>query len=89
MTSQPHRATILSHLNELCVNSSISLGEIVGLIHEHFKVVMFIDSNLPKETNHNSSLHITVECNGFKVLRVLIDNGSAICPFRVLIGILT
>ena len=86
MTSQPHRVAILSHLNEISINPSISLDEILNLVYGPSKVVMLTDSDLLEESNHNISLRITTKCNGFKVSRVLIYNRSAINIrlFRVL-----
>ncbi|XP_021747727.1 uncharacterized protein LOC110713586 [Chenopodium quinoa] len=86
MHSQPVRNAVLKHLNGASVDPSITPDQIVGLIHGVDRTLMFTDEDLPKVSNHNNSLHITVRCNGWTIPRVLVDNGSAInvCPYRVL-----
>lgn len=83
MHSQPHRTAVIRHLHEASIDASITPDQVVGLIHGVDRTLMFTNDDLPENANHNYSLHITVECNGWSVPKVLIDNGSAInvCPY--------
>uniref|UniRef100_A0A803MXN1 G-patch domain-containing protein n=1 Tax=Chenopodium quinoa TaxID=63459 RepID=A0A803MXN1_CHEQI len=84
--SQPHRAAVLRHLNEVSIDASITPDQMVGLIHGADRTLMFTDDDLPESVNHNNSLHITMKCHGWKIPQVLIDNGFAInvCPYQVM-----
>uniref|UniRef100_A0A803MX28 Uncharacterized protein n=1 Tax=Chenopodium quinoa TaxID=63459 RepID=A0A803MX28_CHEQI len=48
MHSQPHRSAVLKHLNEASVDPSITLDQIVGLIHGVDRTLMFTDEDLPE-----------------------------------------
>ncbi|XP_056689874.1 uncharacterized protein [Spinacia oleracea] len=86
MHSQPHRTAVIRHLHEASIDASITPDQVVGLIHGVDRTLMFTNDDLLENADHNYSLHITVECNGWSILKVLIDNGSAInvCPYRSL-----
>lgn len=54
------------------------LEYIVGQVTGMNTITINKDELTPEGTGHVKSLHITIECKGMIISRVLIDNGSAL-----------
>nr|XP_027101483.1 uncharacterized protein LOC113722279 [Coffea arabica]XP_027108974.1 uncharacterized protein LOC113728811 [Coffea arabica] len=88
-SSDMHRDALLEVLTKAQIPKDISVvnfSHIVGSVL-FTKQITFSDDELPAEgIGHNKALYIAVRCNGKMLLKVLIDNGSAlnICPWSTL-----
>ena len=79
--SEAHRNALLKVLNESYVPDSVpinSFQRLVGHIQE-VNFITFTDEELNDAgRGHIKALHISVECKGCHISKVLIDNGSAL-----------
>nr|XP_027095990.1 uncharacterized protein LOC113715885 [Coffea arabica] len=84
------RDALLEVLTRAQIPKDISVGNfshIVGNVLTS-KQITFSDEELPaEETGHNKALYVAVRCNGKRLPKVLIDNGSDlnICPWSTLV----
>lgn len=79
-SSEAHRNALLKVLNESYVPNTTNpreLEQIVGQVPATNIITFTEDELIEDGTGHIKSLHITVECKGMIVARVLIDNGIA------------
>ncbi|XP_019237034.1 PREDICTED: uncharacterized protein LOC109217261 [Nicotiana attenuata] len=87
--SDEHRRALMKILNEPHVPDKITVNHLEKIDNKIFEAnkITFSDDELPLEgTEHNRALYLTVKCEDFVVLRVLVDNGSRanICPLSTL-----
>ena len=81
MNSEPHRAALLKVLNQAYVADDIStkkLDRLVGNIAAN-NFISFSDDEIPTDGRGSTkALHITLNCKGHILSKVLVDNGSAL-----------
>ncbi|XP_071921768.1 uncharacterized protein [Coffea arabica] len=88
-SSDVHRDALIEVLTKAQIPRDISVdnfSHVVGSVL-FTKQITFSDDELPAEgIGHNKALYIVVRCNGKRLPKVLIDNGSAlnICPWSTL-----
>ncbi|XP_070013386.1 uncharacterized protein [Nicotiana sylvestris] len=76
-------------LSEAYIPSNITGGEMVnmvGQVLESHKITFHEDELSHEGLGHNKALHITVQCEGYFITRILIGGGSSlnICPLVTL-----
>ncbi|KAI5415820.1 hypothetical protein KIW84_041023 [Lathyrus oleraceus] len=79
--SEAHRNALLKMLNMAYVPQEISVNQLEGVIANvnTRHGLGFTDLDLtPEGRNHNRALHITMECKGTILSRVLVDTGSSL-----------
>ncbi|XP_058775062.1 uncharacterized protein LOC131649314 [Vicia villosa] len=79
--SETHRIALLRLLSTAFVPPEISVNQLEGVVSNinAGNGLGFTDADLPSEgRNHNRALHISVECKGTMLSRVLVDNGSSL-----------
>ncbi|XP_058766815.1 uncharacterized protein LOC131640439 [Vicia villosa] len=67
LCSETHRNALLKLLSTAFVPPEISVNQLEGVV-----------SNINAGRNHNRALHISVECKGTMLSRVLVDTGSSL-----------
>ncbi|XP_058726079.1 uncharacterized protein LOC131597396 [Vicia villosa] len=81
LCSETHRNALCRLLSTAFVPPEISVNQLEGVV-SNINVgngLGFTDADLPSEgRNHNRALHISVECKGTMLSRVLVDNGSSL-----------
>ncbi|XP_058755175.1 uncharacterized protein LOC131628350 [Vicia villosa] len=80
LCSETHRNALLRLLSTAFVPPDISVNQLEGVVSNinAGNGLGFTDADLPSEgRNHNRALHISVECKGTMLSRVLVDNGSS------------
>ncbi|XP_058726220.1 uncharacterized protein LOC131597546 [Vicia villosa] len=92
MCSDVHRDALFRILNDAYVPQKISVNQLeaVANIISAGNGLGFTDTDLPSEgRNHNKALHISIECKGTTLSRVLVDTGSSlnVIPKSVLMRI--
>nr|XP_027090330.1 uncharacterized protein LOC113711365 [Coffea arabica] len=88
-SSDVHRDALLEVLTKAQIPRDISVDNFSHVVGNVLftKQITFSNEELPSEgIGHNKALYIVVRCNGKMLLKVLIDNGSAlnICPWSTL-----
>ncbi|XP_040955952.1 uncharacterized protein [Gossypium hirsutum] len=89
LSSEVHRNALMKVLNETYVANNISVNKLdrmVGNVSAD-NFIFFNDDEIPSGgMGSTKALHITTHCNGYMLLGVLIDNGSAlnILPLSIL-----
>ncbi|XP_058757655.1 uncharacterized protein LOC131630928 [Vicia villosa] len=81
LCSETHRNALLRLLSTAFVPPEISVNQLEGVVSNinAGNGLGFTDADLPSEgRNHNRALHISVECKGTMLSRVLVDNGSSL-----------
>ncbi|XP_058784300.1 uncharacterized protein LOC131659076 [Vicia villosa] len=81
LCSETHRNALLRLLGTAFVPPEISVNQLEGVVSNinAGNGLGFTDADLPSEgRNHNRALHISVECKGTMLSRVLVDNGSSL-----------
>ncbi|XP_058726011.1 uncharacterized protein LOC131597324 [Vicia villosa] len=81
LCSETHRNALLRLLSAAFVPPEISVNQLEGVVSNinAGNGLGFTDADLPPEgRNHNRALHISVECKGTMLSRVLMDNGSSL-----------
>ncbi|XP_058741904.1 uncharacterized protein LOC131614320 [Vicia villosa] len=81
LCSETHRNALLRLLSTAFVPPEISVNQLEGVVSNinAGNGLGFTDADLPPEgRNHNRALHISVECKGTMLSRVLVDNGSSL-----------
>ncbi|XP_058774480.1 uncharacterized protein LOC131648768 [Vicia villosa] len=81
LCSEIHRNALLRLLSTAFVPPEISVNQLEGVVSNinAGNGLGFTDADLPPEgKNHNRALHISVECKGTMLSRVLVDNGSSL-----------
>ncbi|XP_058784698.1 uncharacterized protein LOC131659539 [Vicia villosa] len=81
LCSETHRNALLRLLGTAFVPPEISVNQLEGVVSNinAGNGLGFTDADLPSEgRKHNRSLHISVECKGTMLSRVLVDNGSSL-----------
>ena len=81
LNSEPHRAALLKVLNQAYVADDIStekLDRLVGNIAAD-NFISFNNDEIPDDGRGSTkALHITLNCKGHILPKVLVDNGSAL-----------
>ena len=90
-TSSTHRDALIQALSQIRVETSTTPE---GLIHmmttSRATCIVFSTDDLPPEGfDHTSPFYISVVCLGYRVLSVLLDNGSIlnVCPLATTVGL--
>ncbi|XP_058746121.1 uncharacterized protein LOC131618991 [Vicia villosa] len=81
LCSETHRNALLRLLGTAFVPPEISVNQLEGVVSNinAGNGLGFTDADLPSEgRKHNRALHISVECKGTMLSRVLVDNGSSL-----------
>ncbi|XP_058754437.1 uncharacterized protein LOC131627615 [Vicia villosa] len=81
LCSETHRNALLRLLSAAFVPPEISVNQLEGVVSNinAGNGLGFTDADLPSEgRNHNRALHISVECKGTMLSRVLVDTGSSL-----------
>ncbi|XP_058764275.1 uncharacterized protein LOC131637689 [Vicia villosa] len=81
MCSEVHRDALLKILNNAYVPHEISVNQLEAVANNISagNGLGFTDRDLPPEgRNHNKALHISMECKGTTLSRVLVDTGSSL-----------
>ncbi|XP_058729317.1 uncharacterized protein LOC131601500 isoform X2 [Vicia villosa] len=81
MCSEGHRDALLRILNGAYVPHEISVNQLEAVANNISagNGLGFTDHDLPPEgRNHNKALHISIECKGTTLSRVLVDTGSSL-----------
>ncbi|XP_058762353.1 uncharacterized protein LOC131635725 [Vicia villosa] len=81
LCSKTHRNALLRLLSTAFVPPEISVNQLEGVVSNinAGNGLGFTDADLPSEgRNHNRALHISVECKGTMLSRVLVDTGSSL-----------
>ncbi|XP_058775542.1 uncharacterized protein LOC131649801 [Vicia villosa] len=81
MCSEGHRDALLRILNGAYVPQEISVNQLEAVANNISagNGLGLIDRDLPPEgRNHNKALHISMECKGTTLSRVLVDTGSSL-----------
>ncbi|XP_058756794.1 uncharacterized protein LOC131630013 [Vicia villosa] len=81
LCSETHRNALLRLLGTAFVPPEISVNQLEGVVSNinAGNGLGFTDADLPSEgRKHNRALHISVECKGTILSRVLVDNGSSL-----------
>ncbi|XP_058788384.1 uncharacterized protein LOC131662585 [Vicia villosa] len=81
LCSETRRNALLRLLSTAFVPPEISVNQLEGVVSNinASNGLGFTDTDLPPEgRNHNRALHISVECKGTMLSRVLVDNGSSL-----------
>ncbi|XP_058745905.1 uncharacterized protein LOC131618759 [Vicia villosa] len=81
LCSETHRNALLRLLSAAFVPPEISVNQHEGVVSNinAGNGLGFTDADLPSEgRNHNRALHISVECKGTMLSRVLMDTGSSL-----------
>ncbi|XP_058765542.1 uncharacterized protein LOC131639041 [Vicia villosa] len=81
LCSETHRNALLRLLSTAFVPPEISVNQLEGAVSNinAGNGLGFTEADLPSEgRNHNRALHISVECKGTMLSRVLVDTGSSL-----------
>src|SRR4051812_49959860 len=81
MCSEGHRDALLKILNDAYVPHEISVNQLEAVANNISagNGLGFTDCDLPPEgRNHNKALHISIECKGTTLSRVLVDTGASL-----------
>ncbi|XP_058725722.1 uncharacterized protein LOC131597017 [Vicia villosa] len=81
MCSEVHRDALLRILNGAYVPQEISVNQLEAVPNNISagNGLGFTDRDLPPEgRNHNKALHVSIECKGTTLSRVLVDTGSSL-----------
>jgi len=81
MNSDAHREALMKVLNQAYVDHDVTLGQFGSIVGNVTACnnLGFSDEDLPTEgKNHNSALHISVNCKSDSISNVLIDTGSSL-----------
>ena len=89
MSSDVHRKAFSKVLKEICVPISAIESSFEGMVSTVLATnqISFTDVELPPEgRDHTFPVHIIVKCKDMIIVRVLINNGSAlnVCPMSIL-----
>ncbi|XP_058784586.1 uncharacterized protein LOC131659413 [Vicia villosa] len=90
LCSETHRNALLRLLSADFIPPKISVNQLEGVVSNinAGNGLGFTDADLPSEgRNHNRALHISVECKGTMLSRVLVDNGSSLNVLLLDVGL--
>lgn len=81
LCSESHRNALMKLLSSAFVPQDISVNHLEGVVSNISadNGLGFTDVDLPPGGgNHNKALHISMECKGTTLFRVLVDTGSSL-----------
>lgn len=81
LCSEAHRNALMKLLSSAFVPQDITVNQLEGVVSSMSadNGLGFTDRDLPLEgRNHNKALHISIECKGTILSRVLVDTGSSV-----------